>query len=54
MPIYKYFGAPARYHGKSLFHIICNLKDFGRGRIITRTSFSMDEKPSFYRYRKEG
>lgn len=49
MPIYKYFGAPARYHGKSLFHIICNLKDFGRGRIITRASFSRDEKPSFYR-----
>jgi len=49
MPIYKYFGAPARYHGKSLFHIICNLKDFGKGRIITRAAFSKDEKPSFYR-----
>lgn len=49
MPIYKYFGAPARYHGKSLFHIISNLKEFGRGRILTRASFSQDEKPSFYR-----
>lgn len=48
MPIYQYFGAPAKYHGKPLFHIISNLKDFGRGRIITRAGFK-DEKPSFYR-----
>jgi len=48
MPVYKYFGAPAKYHGKPLFHIISNLKDFGRGRIITRAGFK-DENPSFYR-----
>ena len=26
MPVYKYFGAPAKYHGKPLFHILSNLK----------------------------
>ena len=26
MPVYKYFGYPARFHGKPLFHIICHLK----------------------------
>jgi len=52
MPLYKYFGNPAIYHGKPLFHILCNLKDFGKGRIVTRTVFKNDtdsDKPSFYR-----
>lgn len=48
MPITKFFGAPAKYHGKPLFHILSNLKNFGKGRIITRAGFK-DEKPSFYR-----
>jgi len=48
MPVHKYFGAPAKYHGKPLFHILSNLKNFGRGRIITRAGFK-EEKPSFYR-----
>ncbi|XP_023330325.1 uncharacterized protein LOC111702785 [Eurytemora carolleeae] len=48
MPIYKYFGAAAKYHGKPLFHILSNLKEFGKGRIISRAGFK-DEKPSFYR-----
>jgi len=48
MPIIQYFGRPAKYHGKPLFHILSNLKNFGRGRIITRANFK-DEKPSFYR-----
>eukprot|EP00088_Acartia_fossae_P017755 TRINITY_DN2015_c0_g1_i4.p1 TRINITY_DN2015_c0_g1~~TRINITY_DN2015_c0_g1_i4.p1 ORF type:complete len:253 (+),score=69.76 TRINITY_DN2015_c0_g1_i4:594-1352(+) len=48
MPIYQYFGAPTKFHGKPLFHILSNLKEFGRGRIITRAGFK-DEKPSFYR-----
>jgi len=49
MPIYKYFGSPALYHGKSLFHILCNLKDFGRGRIVTRATYEKEVKPCFYR-----
>eukprot|EP00088_Acartia_fossae_P011130 TRINITY_DN15596_c0_g1_i1.p1 TRINITY_DN15596_c0_g1~~TRINITY_DN15596_c0_g1_i1.p1 ORF type:complete len:225 (+),score=51.59 TRINITY_DN15596_c0_g1_i1:137-811(+) len=48
MPVYKYFGNPAKFHGKPLFHILSNLKNFGRGRIITRAGFK-DEQPSFYR-----
>eukprot|EP00092_Neocalanus_flemingeri_P037497 GFUD01040830.1.p1 GENE.GFUD01040830.1~~GFUD01040830.1.p1 ORF type:complete len:262 (+),score=80.19 GFUD01040830.1:651-1436(+) len=53
MPVYKYFGHPAKYHGKPLFHILCNLKDFGKGRVVTRSVFEKDpsqsELPSFYR-----
>jgi len=49
MPIYKYFGSPAIYHGKSLFHILCNLKQFGVGRIVTRAAYDKDPLPSFYR-----
>jgi len=53
MPIYKYFGTPAKYHGKPLFHILSNLKNFGVGRVVTRSSFEEEpehkNKPSFYR-----
>ena len=53
MPIYKYFGHPAKFHGKPLFHILSNLKNFGVGRIITRSSYETEETksqaPSFYR-----
>jgi len=53
MPIYKYFGKPAKYHGKPLFHILANLKNFGQGRIVTRSSYeaepSQEKHPSFYR-----
>merc|ERR1712107_510723 len=53
IPVYKYFGNPAKYHGKPLFHILSNLKNFGVGRIITRSSFEAEaehvDKPSFYR-----
>ena len=53
MPVYKYFGKPAIYQGKPLFHILSNLKNFGVGRIIARSSFEAEpthnDKPSFYR-----
>ena len=53
MPIYKYFGHPAKYHGKPLLHILSNLKNFGVGRIIARSSFEKEpshgDQPSFYR-----
>jgi len=53
MPVYKYFGQPAKYHGKPLFHILANLKNFGKGRIVTRSQFDSDPQqpisPSFYR-----
>jgi len=53
MPVFKYFGYPARFHGKPLFHILCNLKGFGKGRIITRATYELEktheEQPSFYK-----
>ena len=50
MPVYKYFGHPARFHGKPLLHILCNLKEMGRGRVVCRVSEEGDLKgPSFYR-----
>ena len=41
MPVTQYFGQPARYHGKPLFHILCNLSQFGKGRIVTRSSYQV-------------
>lgn len=35
---YVYIGRPATYHGRPLFKLLANLKDFGRGRIVYRTS----------------
>jgi len=53
MPVTQYFGHPARYHGKPLFHILCNLSQFGKGRIVTRSSYQAErqpgELPSFFR-----
>lgn len=53
MPVYKYFGHPVKHHGKPLFHILSNLKNFGQGRIVTRPSYQTEDKhgeaPSFYR-----
>ena len=51
MPVYKYFGHPVKHHGKPLFHILSNLKNFGQGRIVTRPSYQTEdgEAPSFYR-----
>ena len=37
MPIAR-IGEPTIYKGKALFKILANLRDFGRGRIIYRTS----------------
>jgi len=51
MPVYKYFGHPAKYHGKPLMHILCNLKNLGTGRVISRVSQEAEpgQGPSFYR-----
>jgi len=53
MPVYKYFGYPARFHGKPLFHILCHLKEFGKGRVLVRSSHEVEpthtKQPSFYR-----
>jgi len=50
MPVYKYFGHPARYQGKPLLHLLCNLKSLGKGRIVSRLSEEGKAGgPSFYR-----
>lgn len=38
MPI-RYIGRETSYKGKFLFHILCNLKNFGIGRMVVRKSF---------------
>lgn len=48
---YLYYGKTSLYKGKPLFKILCNLKDFGRGRIVFRTIDYYDHPNdiSFYR-----
>ncbi|XP_053393319.1 28S ribosomal protein S34, mitochondrial-like [Mercenaria mercenaria] len=49
MPI-KYIGRESHFHGKSIFEIARNLKNFGEGRYVYRVAFSSRyEEPSFYR-----
>jgi len=51
MPVYKYFGHPAKYGGRPLMHLLCNLKGLGRGRVVSRLSeeAGASKAPSFYR-----
>ena len=48
---YVFVGKPAIFKGKSLFHLLANLKNFGVGRIVYRTTDYIDypEGPNFYR-----
>lgn len=48
MPRVKYIGYPSPYVGKHLLWLLGNLKNFGVGRIITRTSFERYPEPSYY------
>ena len=48
MPYVK-VGLDPIHHGKKLFDILCNLKNFGRGRIIYSTLEQQYSEPSFYR-----
>lgn len=46
----KYIGRESHFHGKSLYEIARNLKNFGEGRYVYRVSFSKRYKePSFYK-----
>lgn len=46
----KYIGRESHFHGKSLYEIARNLKNFGEGRYVYRVSFSNRYKePSFYK-----
>ena len=46
-----YIGHPSIYHGKKLFKILCQLKNYGQGRIVYRSTEQIygKEQPSFYR-----
>ena len=46
---YVYIGNPSVYKGKRLFNILCQLKKFGQGRIVYRSTEQDHPKPSFYR-----
>ena len=50
MPITRYIGRTTlTYEGKSLFHILYRLKNFGIGRIVYRNSFMKRyPEPSYY------
>ena len=46
---YTKVGLDAIHHGKRLFDLLCNLKNFGRERIIYSTLEQKYKEPSFYR-----
>ena len=48
MPYVK-FGLDPIHHGKKLFDLLCNLKNFGQGRIIYSCLEQKHTEPSFYR-----
>lgn len=48
MPRIKYIGFPSKYVGKHLLWLLGNLKDFGVGRVVTRTAFERYPEPSYY------
>ncbi|XP_050031800.1 small ribosomal subunit protein mS34 [Dermacentor andersoni] len=52
MPRIKYIGYPSPYVGKHLLWLLGNLKDFGVGRVITRTGFERYPEPSYYVIKK--
>jgi small subunit ribosomal protein S34 len=47
MPV-RIIGRPTTLQGKYLFEILRNLKDFGVGRIVARSTFERYPEPSYY------
>uniref|UniRef100_T1J893 28S ribosomal protein S34, mitochondrial n=1 Tax=Strigamia maritima TaxID=126957 RepID=T1J893_STRMM len=48
MPIH-YVGKAVNWKGKKLFEILCNLKNFGAGRIVIQYSLQRYPEPCYYR-----
>lgn len=50
MPTVKVIGRRTTFRGKSLFEILCNLKNFGKGRVVVRSLFEdrFPDEPSYY------
>ena len=48
MPL-VYVGRPTKYFGRPLWEILLNLKDFGKGRIVTRSTFKRYPEVTYFR-----
>lgn len=48
----KYVGKPSPWHGKALFEILVNLRDFGIGRMVVRSNFERYKEPTYYIIKK--
>ncbi|XP_064486552.1 uncharacterized protein LOC135398920 [Ornithodoros turicata] len=48
MPRIHYIGYPSRFHGKYLLWILGNLKDFGVGRVVTRSIFDRYPEQTYW------
>jgi small subunit ribosomal protein S34 len=46
MPI-KYIGRTTSFKGKTLWEIVGNLKNFGVGRVVVRSTFERYPEPSY-------
>jgi hypothetical protein len=46
---YVYVGLEPIHHGRKLLKLLCNLKNFGQGRVVYRCDEQNHSEPSFYR-----
>jgi hypothetical protein len=46
---YVYIGEPSVYYGKRLFKLLCQVKHYGQGRIVYRSTEQNHPEPTFYR-----
>lgn len=49
---YKYIGRTTDFKGKTLWEILGNLKNYGVGRIVTRSRFERYPEPSYFKILK--
>ncbi|XP_044269367.1 uncharacterized protein LOC123014364 [Tribolium madens] len=49
---YKYIGKTTNFKGKTLWEIVGNLKNFGIGRLVIRSTFERYPEPSFFKILK--
>ncbi|KAG1682579.1 hypothetical protein GQR58_010799 [Nymphon striatum] len=52
MVVKRYIGKPALWHGKALFELLINLKDFGIGRMVVRSNFERYKEPTYFIIKK--
>lgn len=49
---YKYIGRTTTFKGKTLWEIVGNLKNFGIGRIVARSTFERYPEPTYLKILK--